>query len=180
MSSYIPPGPNPYGSPLQPGTPYPAPPSSLPGFPKTMFIIDLVFCTLRIFMVLLGLVGYLAIKQQQPNSPLLTTMPLELLAGTAIFLTGIPASTGMLMRQSWGVILAALCALATVASLGIAIWQVVLMADIQAPPGSPQRIGMFIGGGVTGIIRLGLLAAYGAAVAQFANWLRSRPRPAGA
>ena len=179
-SPFTGPGANPYGSPLSHEGSYAAPvPRSLPGFPKTMFIIDLVLCTIRIGFVLLGFIGYMAIKQQQPNSPLLITMTFELLSGTAIFLTGIPANVGMLMRQPWGVILAALCVMATLSSFGVAIWQLILMADAQAPPGTPQRIGYFIGGGVMAVIRLGLLATYIAAVVSFSSWLNSAKRSAG-
>ena len=173
MSSPFNSGENPYTSPSHTGATHRRESRRLPGFCKAVFILDLCFCVIRVGLVLLGLVGYVTLKRQEPTSPLLPSVTMELLTGLAIAATGIPASIAMLARQSWGAILAWMCVLATVASFGVGVWQLWLTIDAQAAPGTPQRIGFLIGGGLVAMIRLALVLLYVAAVVRFSAWARA-------
>lgn len=159
---------NPYSAPLsaQPLL-HPSPREGLPGFAKAMFIIDLIFCTLRLPMVLLAFVGYATLQQR--NDPLLSTVVGEIAAGIGIVLFGIPANILALLRVRMAVWLAALSLIATAGSIAVGIWQGTFKID-EFPVGTPQRMGAVVGLALAIIIRVGLAGAYLGAVVQFANF----------
>ena len=167
---------NPYASPFGgqaarwPGQPN----AGLPIFAKVMFIIDLVFCGLRIPIVLIGIVGYGSLLQAK--DPLLPTALGEIVSGLGIALFGIAGDVLALLRKPWAVWLCCLALLSTFASLGVALWQVTIQGS-NFPAGSPQRMGFYIGVGFVLIIRLTIIALYSAALVQFANWGRRQLAP---
>ena len=74
-----------------------------------------------------------------------------------------------LLRKPWAVVLGYLLLLATCGSLIVSFWQLSFQWK-GFPPGSPERIGVVIGAGFTLCVRFGLMAAYFAALRQFATW----------
>lgn len=163
---------NPYNAPLpsQPAMPMIGA-ATLPTFCKTVFIIDLVLCVLRGLLVLVGVVGIMVLKQQQ--SPLYKTALLELCFNFLIFAAGLPANIGMLMKQSWGVVLAYVAGLATLASVGVGCYHLPLVME-KFPDGSPERVGAYIGAGVTCLIRVALAGLLVAAAMKFSAWNSAR------
>src|SRR5687767_10616740 len=124
---------NPYSSPSQHGTiDRGAKSRQLPTFPRVVFLLDFFLCMIRGALVIMGVVSYLAIRQQEPDASLLVSFQMELLAGVAIVLTGIPANAAMLSRCAWGALLAWLCATATLASFAIGLWQIWLTVGMRA------------------------------------------------
>jgi hypothetical protein len=187
MSS-LPPSPNPYDAPYYGGQnqPYPqqiTPPyapyppkraSALPTFCFVIFILDLVFCGLRIPLVALSMVG----AQMAQNDPMVArTGSMEILTGAAIALFGISAGVAFLCKQKWGAILGWLTCLATLASIGVGVWQASYMID-KFPANSPQRIGAVVGGGISCLVRLALLGLYAFAIVKFVTFAGSRREPA--
>jgi hypothetical protein len=174
---------NPYSAPRDPAalSPWGAPsaPSSLPTFVKVVAIMDLVLCVIRLLLALLGIAGYMVLKQQ--NSPMAGAAVAEIATGFGISFFGIPAASLILIRKPWAAALLAICVLFTLASIGVGLWQVTIQLSLQGaqfPPGSPQRIGFFIGAGGVTVFRLAVLALYVAAVCQFVIWSRRQPKNA--
>ncbi len=73
----------------------------------------------------------------------------------------------MLLRKQWGVYLAGMNILVTLASTGTGIWHAMIKMDQFQGAGPPAMIGFIIGLVFTLLIRLGLIVAYGVAVYQF-------------
>ena len=178
--SNFPDSPNPYGSPTHghygPQYGQVAPQglaSRLPIFCIVMFAIDLVFCFIRLLLVGVGIVGL----QAAGGDPMVAqTGLLEIATGAGMVVFGIPADIAMLLKQKWGLILAWVKVVATLGSVGVGLWQLSFILD-QFPPGSPQRIGGMVGGGIAVAIRLGLIAFYVAVLVRFAKWSQQRPTP---
>lgn len=161
---------NPYSSPTTVDQ-VPAKRVYLPGYCKTMFIIDLVLCCLRVPMVILGFVGASMIT---PDDPLAQTVKFELATGIAIVGFGILANIGLLLKKSWGALLGYLALVASTASIGTAVMQIGAQMD-QYAEGSPERIGAVIGGGFVFMIRLALMGLYLAALLKFSAWYKKQP-----
>jgi hypothetical protein len=166
---------NPYASPFGGQSPAPPAQARLPTFAKTMFIIDLVFCGLRALMVPFSVIGYTTFTQN--HDPLLPTAVPEVLASSMMVIFGISTNVVGLLHKPWTVWLGSVSSLATLGSLGVAVWQGSIQMAAFAP-GTPQRIGGYIGLGVVLLIRIGILALYVAALVQFAQWVNRRPRQA--
>ena len=176
--------PNPYDSPVHGGYGQPygqgarqRPADALPVFCIVMFIVDLVFSLIRVPLVLLGIV---ALQAPRLDPVMAQTGLLEVATGAAMVMFGIPADIAMLLKQKWGLILAWVKVAALLGSVGVAFWQISFILD-QFPPGSPQRMGAFVGGGIAGVIRLSLIGLYVTAVVKFSAWSAQRaaasPRP---
>ena len=89
----------------------------LPSFCKTMFIIDLVLCCIRALLVFLSIAGYMILKSQ--GSPLLHTVPFEILTGVIMAAFGIPANILLLKQKSSGIPLAYMDIVGTIGSCEI-------------------------------------------------------------
>lgn len=167
---------NPYLAPRGPAAPYGAAAASrLPGYAKAMAIVDLVFCILRTISLLFSVAGYFVLARQQ--NPLVETAVAEIATGLCIAAFGIPANILILLRKPTGLWLAMVAVAGTIGSMGVAVWQASLQAD-QFAPGTPQRVGYFIGVAFISLLRLGLLGLYIGGLVQFANWSRRhRPNP---
>jgi hypothetical protein len=161
---------NPYQSPL--GAQYPSslnrPSSEYPVFCRTMFIIDLVLCGLRGILVVFSLVGY---STMGANEPLMATAIYEILTGVVIAGVGLLANILLLCRQGWAVVLGYVTSLATVASVGVGLWQLSLMAP-QAGGDPAQQAGFMAGAGCSLVFRLILIVLYVAALVRFSMWER--------
>lgn len=161
---------NPY---LSPATANPARAArALPGFCKTIFIIELVLCCLRVPLVVAGFVGA---TMMGPDDPLAQTVIYELATGVGIVGFGILANIGLLMKKGWGVPLGYLALVATAGSVGTGILQFSAQMN-QFPMGSPERVGVMFGGGIVFIIRLALMGLYLAALKKFSAWFKEQPK----
>jgi hypothetical protein len=148
--------------------------AGFPVFAKTMFIIDLALSGLRVPLILLAVVGYAAL--QQNNDPMLPTVSGEIATGFAMAMFGIAAGVFALLRKPWAVWLGWLAVLATLGSFGVGLWQASLkMAEFA--PGSPERIGGYVGFAFVVIFRLGYLGLYAGALVQFARWINRHAAP---
>ena len=140
-----------------------------PGFCKTIFIMELVFSGLRLLTVLLAIVGYAILRQQQPESDLTFSAVFEIASGLAMLLTGLPANILFLLRKRWAAVIGWLYVATTVGSLGIAIWQTKLHFR-QFKAGSPEQIGGYVGAGFAFTIRVVLLVLFVVALVKFSQW----------
>ena len=139
----------------------------MPGFCKTIFIIELVFCCIRTVLVLGGIVGLLNMVNVPPR--LQQTVIFEVSAGAGIAVFGIFGMGLLLARKDMGVVLGYLDVVSTIGSLIVAVWQLSILAE-NVPPGSPERIGMYVGGGITLLIRLALIGLLIAAMMKYRDW----------
>lgn len=170
---------NPFASPqfAQPSTApsFPTHPArdDVPGFPKAVAIIDLVFCAIRLLLVALALVAVSG--GIDPNDELLsqTAWP-EILAGAGITIFATIAAIGILCKAEWAVPTGWLAVAATAASIAVALWQLSIVA--QRVMGTPDGMPFLVGAGGAFIIRAGLLVMYGFALRNYAAWLAERPR----
>jgi len=165
--------PNPYSSPqafsdlgvqqAQPAHP------KMPVFCKVMFIVSLVFCSLRAAMVPFSILGYEMLSRQ--NEEIALTVGFEIVAGVGIAVFGILGNCLLLARKDWAIVLGYLTAISVVGSIIVGLWQAAIMSgDIQA--GSPEQIGFFIGSAFTLIVRLVLLSLFVAALVKYSSWAR--------
>jgi hypothetical protein len=135
-----------------------------------VFIIDLIFCVLRIGFVVLGLIGY-----QNLDGPLLDSAPYELITGAAIVLFGISGNGLMLAKQTWAVALGWLALAATLGSIGVGIWQASIMLDFFAQNGNEaERIGGYIGAGFSILVRVEIIFTYLFALLKYSSWSARR------
>lgn len=143
--------------------------AKLPTFCLVMFIIDLIFCCLRVLFVILGVVGYQMLKQQ--GDPMADTALYEIVTGGLIVLFGIPANGLMLAKQKWAVFLGWLTLVVTFASIAVGIWQASVMMDgIAANGNEAEQVGGYIGAGFSIIVRLGIVICYAIALLKFSSW----------
>ncbi len=145
--------------------------SGLPTFCLVMFIVSLVFCVLRLMMVVLGFIGWSALTQANPNDPLLATVLFEIGAGAAMAFFGIVGNSLLLAKKPIGVVFGWGLVAATLVSIGVGVWQLSIMAEAY-PDGSPERVGAYIGGGVMVLIRLTILILFGVALMRFGRWAK--------
>ncbi|MBT4864978.1 MAG: hypothetical protein HON53_07670 [Planctomycetaceae bacterium] len=142
----------------------------LPVFCMVVFIIDLVFCVLRIGFVALGLINY-----QNLEGPLLESAMFELITGAAIVLFGIAGNGLMLAKQAWAVALGWLNLGATLGSIGVGIWQASIFLDEMAQNGGEaERIGGYIGAGFSILVRVGIIFTYLFALLKYSSWSARR------
>jgi hypothetical protein len=132
-----------------------------PVFATVMASVDLGFCLIRVLLVLLGIVGLIMMKTEDP---LYQTGGLELVTGVGIVLFGIPANILLLLRKPAGVPLGYLNILFTGLSMLVGIFQGNALFG-KAGDGA-EAAGMVVGLGVVLVIRLTLLIVYGAALSQ--------------
>ena len=125
---------------------------------------------MRILIVFLGVVAYAALPAEDAvDTP---TFGLEIITGLGIAVFGIAGNIFLLNRQGWAVVLGYLCVGATVASILVGVWGVVLGAqEIEA--NSPEMAGFIVGAGFSVMLRLVLLGMYIVALAKFSNWFKS-------
>ena len=147
-------------------------PAKLPTFCLVMFILGLVFAVLRVPLVIMGAFTWFALQPNAENQALFTSVPFEVLTGAAISLFGIPGNIGMLLKQRWGVVLGFLTVAASLASLGVALWQLSLMFQVTDDPA--ERAGFVGGAAVTLLIRITIIGLYALAILKLSQWLRSQ------
>jgi hypothetical protein len=151
--------------------------STYPLFCKVIFIIDIVFCSLRLVAIPFGLFGYIVLRRQNPNDPMLVPGIFELLTNLGIGVLGILAASLMLGRKRIGIVFAGLTFLAVLGSFIVGLWQGSLQMEAQnIPPGSPQSAAMWtLLAGVL-LIRLALLGLYIGALVVFLRMPEERRR----
>jgi len=165
-------GQNPYATPTQAGAPQQMMPERpIPGFCKVMFIIAIVFCVIRLLLVLLAIPGYAILKQQ--GDPMLDTVFFEVATGIAMVLFGLPANVLMLRKNQMGIILGYLYVLSVAASWCVGLWQLSFVIN-TFPEGSPERLGAMMSGVIVAGIRLTLVGIYIAAIMSFSRWEKQR------
>jgi len=173
-----PPADNPYNSPQNWQSPYQAqqPLKPLPTFCTVMFITDLIIAVLRIPLVALGVVGYFALRDNDPNNALMATVMFEIATGFALVLTSLPADIGLLMKQRWAIVAGYLACAATIASMIVGLWQ--LVVTFQGAPRGPEQAAVVIGAVVAIGFRVAILGGYFAALRAFAAWKNDPQRVA--
>lgn len=164
--SYFPPGENPYASPQ--GYGYGPPPTDRPGCPKAMFIVDLVFCGIRVPLALLSVVGAAAIPVDHPLYP---SVILEVLSSLGIAFLGVPANILGLMKKRAAFPLGMLCLLSTLVSIATGIWQITLQHG-AVKAGTPEAAGFVVGIVLALGVRVVLNIAYLMTLLKYNAWFR--------
>jgi hypothetical protein len=142
--------------------------SSYPVFPKVIFILDIIFCSIRLVMVPLSLFGAVFMQRNDPNNPMLPTTYFEVGTNLAVGLVGLLAAGLMLGRKRFGAILGVLAILAVLANMGVGFWQGTIQFAAQGfKPGSPEYVGGLVGLGLVALVRLVLLGLYVGALLAF-------------
>lgn len=127
----------------------------LPGFSKGFIITDLVFCVMRIFIFLLGVVGLFMIK---PKDMAIISGIIELITNFGIAVFGITANTLLLCRKKIGFPLAYICIALTILNMFNGIWGLFLQPE--RANNTPTLIGILIGGLSVFAIRTVLIGFY--------------------
>ena len=160
-----------------PPIPSPIGPTAAAGYPifsRVMFIIDLVLCVIRALLAALGILGVLALQQQ--NSDLVPLAIAEVITGLGIAVFGILGYTCLLMRQRWAVMFVYLTACATLASVIVGVLQLGKLTALQSD--EAQQVGMYLGGGCVTVIRLGLAVMAVIAAVIYSRWAEEQDRRA--
>jgi hypothetical protein len=167
--SYPPEGQNPYSSPQAQGMVPRATTPGIPTFSKVMFILDLVFCGLRVPLAMLSIIGMSVIP---PNHPLYPTVLFEVATNVAIAVLGLPANILCLMRKPMGVWLGVMALLAVGGNVAVGAWQLSLQGP-GGPFGNAQAGAVMIGAMIGMLVRVGINIAWVVALVQFNVWLKS-------
>ncbi|MCK9554788.1 hypothetical protein M0R36_03095 [bacterium] len=147
-----------------------AAPNPYPVFSKTFFIMDLVFSSLRIPLVLLGIIGMISL---QKDDPIYFSGYFEILTGAGIAVFGLWANIALLAKKPSGITMAYYNIAFTIGSVLVGIWQIIIQSSAVA--GDAVRVASFsIGSGFAFIIRIALLACYFIAVKKFKLWMAQK------
>ena len=167
--------PNPYASPVLPPTvrPWQSPENKRPTLCTVMFIIDLIFCAIRVPLVFIGFWGIRMVEAGQ----LKLNIPLELLwwevyTGVGIVIFGLLANILLLNNKRIGVLFGFIAIMAALASLvvGLAEMSAVVEVGAKAAEESARQAGAVIGL----VFRLGINVLYLVALLKFSAWHASR------
>jgi hypothetical protein len=172
MSNYqLPPPENPYASPLLMAEAGPLRAvEPRPTICVVAFVISLLFGLLRLPLVIFGIV--MLLRVQPPGAvadPILMTLPMEVLTGGAVVLLGFIGNIALLLKQRWGPLVGYMTAVASLANMSVAIWQL----SFSAPPNdNPMMVNVFFGAAAVAIVvRLTTVGLYVWAVAHYSRWL---------
>lgn len=132
------------------------------GFVKAFIIMDLIFCLIRIPLVLFGVIGMMS--KEVDLGPLKNSAVFEVGTGIAMALLGLIANGLLLMRNPMGVVFGWMALVATGGSILVGIWQVSIQLGMA--PDEATKIGMMVGGGMAVLIRVGLNAGYAMALTK--------------
>jgi len=141
---------------------------AFPVFCTVILSIDIFLCLIRLVFVGLGVVGYMALKEQ--GGGLALTAPFEIAAGAGIVVFGLSGDLFLLLKQKWALGLAGLALLSTVASMGVGIWQLIVLYQPMAGGDAAQQAGYLVGAGFMLLVRLGIVVAYAIALWMFSKW----------
>jgi hypothetical protein len=162
---------NPYATPMQVASAYVETP--LPTMCKVMFIMSLVFSSLRLLVVLLSVVLYRNAGTEE--NPLRVTVGFEIITGAMVALVGIAANIFLLMKKWVGIPLGSVLIAGVIGSICVGIWQgIILIGNYQA--GTPEFVGAIFGAALTTIFRGTLLALYATALIMYSKWYQRQPR----
>ena len=147
----------------------------VPAFCKVMFIVSLVFCFLRAIIVALGFVGMGMLPKDDPAMKMAF---FEIGSGLGMVLCGVPGNALLLAKNQIGVFLGWGLVAFTIGSILTGLITVIITSGQPGamgpppPPGAETAhfVGMMIGGGISILIRVSIIAAYGAALIQFQSW----------
>ncbi|MDD5645260.1 MAG: hypothetical protein PHO00_07450 [bacterium] len=138
-----------------------------PVFSKTLFIMDLVFSCLRIPLVLLGIIGMISMRHEDP---IYFSGYFEILTGAGIVVCGLWANIALLIKNPMGITLAYYNIAFTIGSMLVGIWQIIIQASMLG--GDTVKIASFsVGAGFTFIVRIAVLSCYFIALKKFKMWL---------
>lgn len=162
---------------------------NLPTFVTVMSIIDLIFCGLRLPLLIVSVLGILAmLSDPQMQSPQMQSMVgltvLSFVAESLIAVCGLAAGIGMLTKKPWATIPGWVAVICCVISIGSNIYTTqrtidLRFAQIQGPGADAARMGATVGLAGTVLFRLALLGCYIAALKVFTNWIgKNRPEEA--
>jgi hypothetical protein len=171
---------NPYASPQAYGDAPQANSEQSSGFSKAMFIVDLVFCVIRIPLALrsIGVVVAMAtfpagvpVPYPAGANPIFVSAVLEAISGTAIAVLGLPANILGLMKRKLAFSLGMMCLLCTLVSILTVICQVILVGgELQSSVAQP---GAFAAGIILALaIRVVVNGVYLTALLKFNASLR--------
>lgn len=133
---------------------------ALPGFVKGFVITDLVFCSLRIIITLLGCAGLVGVGK---DSPLFYPYMFEVLFNFMIVMFGVSGNIMILSKKPIGIKFAQMNIIVTIGSVLVGGWQVFAKFTNND---TPSLIGTIIGFSVVVIMRCVLLGFYCSAIAK--------------
>lgn len=176
MSSAFPNDPNPYQpSGSSGGDPYQQPGAEtkpFPGYCTVVFIMSIVFCCIRLLLVLLGIAGLVMIMnnpQAVEGGVTVTTAILEVASGAGMVFFGIVGNALMLAKKRLGFVFGWLLVVSVLGNIGSGLLQIGGLFE-QFEPGTPEFVGGIIG--LVGVlaIRLFILGAYVYGLVLFKKW----------
>ena len=138
-----------------------------------MLIIDMVLCALRALFVLFSAASYQVLPA---DNPLATTVLWEIAAGAGIVVFGLSGDLLLLLKKPWAMGLAWLSVLSTLGATAVGVWALSLLAEPMAGNDQAKQIGFWVGGGITLLVRLGILVVFVAALVVYSKWARQLPR----
>jgi len=148
-------------------TPY-TEPGPLPGFVKTVTIIDMVLATLRGIAIPLAIIGLMTIPDDDPLTP---TILFEVVGHLGLFTAGLVAGIGILRKSIIGLYAGYANVAITLFTFAIGIWQVTIKADGFVTP--PEKMAAILGGGIAILFRFAILVVYIVALMKFKKYLET-------
>ncbi len=89
---------------------------------------------------------------------------------------GLSGDLLLLLQKTWAMGLAWLAVLSTLGAVSVGMWTLALLAEQMAGNDQAHQIGYWVGGSITGFIRLGILATYIAGLVVYSKWARQQQR----
>jgi hypothetical protein len=153
--------------------------ASPPTFSTVMAIIDLIFATLRLPVLLFSLLAVVALFQNPNLQHLAIPSAVSVLAEGLMAVCGLAAGIGILMKKPWAVLPGWIAAGGALVSIGLNVYTTLQTLDqnlamFQGQQAEAARIGAY--GGLVGTIvfRVGLLIAYIVALSMYSKWIAAR------
>lgn len=148
----------------------------LPTFVTVMSIIDLIFCGLRLPLLIVSVLGILAMVANPQMQSLVGVSVLSFVAEALTAGCGLAAGIGMLTKKPWATNVGWVAVICCLISLGANIYTTMntfdlQLAQIQGPGADAARVGAYVGLAGTVLFRLALLGCYIAALKMFTNWI---------
>lgn len=149
----------------------------LPRLCLIVAIVDLVFTVFRVPLVgfeiaaAVGVTLNPAVAAKAPHIAGLAMLRVGI--GLALILFGFTANIGMLCKQGMAILYGWLNIAATLASIGVILWQLYVFFS-KTPSGSPQHPAAMVYGFIDVPLRVLYLGLYVTAVVTFIRWQKER------
>ena len=150
-----------------------------PTFSTVMAIIDLIFSTLRLPLLLFSMIGVAALFQNPNLRHLAIPSAISMVAEGLMVACGLAAGIGILAKKPWAALPGWIAAGCAMVSIGLNVYTTLQSLEqnlgmFQGQQTESVRIGAYGGLAGTILFRVGLLVAYIVALSLYSKWVAAR------